>query len=318
MNLPAVLPPVAALASLSVLLLAARPVTAQVQPRDIAGLRVWLKADAGITTEDNSAKRGSAKDVVGWADQSGRGSDVAPAFSDPGTRPELIAGVPELGGMPALEFDGKGGGHFEVTDALLGRVKEPFNGNRSTVFLVAKMDERAAISPLTLSATADSKTGRGGLGIRRGGNVKGWFCVHYGGPGNGAKVQSTEPPLAPGFHILAVNFDKPASKLRMTVDGNPAGESMRDTANLALDDIRFIQIGGHGILDPPGEPGSEWYFGGQIAEIVVFDRILTNDAKADAADNEFNAVGHYLQAKYGLKGAFVKPILAKDTDRDGL
>ncbi len=153
---------------------------------------------------------------------------------------------------------------------------------------------------MTLSATADSKTGRGGLGIRRGGKSDSWFCVHYGGPGNGKKIQSQESKLDSKFHILTVRFDKHKSELEMIVDGRQTGTKLRDESTLPLDPINFIQVGGHGILDPPGDPGAEWFFNGLIAEIVVFDSILGNDPSKGA----YGAVGNYLQRKYGISGNF--------------
>mgnify|MGYP006181135093 CR=1 FL=1 len=277
--------------------------SAETKPFPPEGLRLWLMADAGITTEDNSKEGGSKTDIARWTDQSEEGIELTPAYKSPTTRPTLVKKVSEIGGKPALQFNGKGGSNFEVTDSLIGRFKKSFNLNRGTVFLVASMPFVPTISPLTLSATADSKTGRGGLGIRRGGKSDGWFCVHYGGPGNGKKIQSQESKLDTKFHILTVRFDKHKSELEMIVDGKNTGTKLRDQSKLPLDPIRFIQVGGHGILDPPGDPGAEWFFNGQIAEILVFDRILGNDPKI----GPFAAVGNYLQRKYRIRGDFIKP-----------
>jgi hypothetical protein len=48
---------------------------AQVKPVDIEGLRLWLKADAGMRTEDKSGHGSNANDVKSWADQSGKGNN---------------------------------------------------------------------------------------------------------------------------------------------------------------------------------------------------------------------------------------------------
>jgi hypothetical protein len=274
--------------------------SAETKPFPHENLRLWLKADAGITTEDNSKEGGSKNDVAQWTDQSGEGIELTPAYKSPITRPSLVKKVSEIGGKPALQFSGKGGSRFEITDALIGHFKKSFDLNRGTVFLVASMPFIPTISPLTLSATADSKTGRGGLGIRRGGKSDSWFCVHYGGPGNGKKIQSHESKLDTKFHILTVSFDKHKSELEMIVDGKKTGTKLRDKSTLPLEPIRFVQIGGHGILDSPGDPGAEWFFNGKIAEIIVFDRILGNDPKTGS----FAAVGNYLQRKYGISGNF--------------
>jgi hypothetical protein len=48
-----------------------------------------------------------------------------------------------------------------------------------------------------------------------------------------------------------------------------------------------------------GQPGSNW--AGDIAEIIMYDRVLNS--------SEFNAVGFYLENKYGLETAFVGPLV---------
>ncbi len=287
-------------------------------PGDVEGLRLWLRADAGVTTEDNSGHGGTARDVKRWEDQSTHGNDVANDRPDRATRPELIASVPELGGLPAIEFAGRGRSDFTVTESLLGKVGSEFDLNRATCFLVVRWEKVEATSLLTLGPNADFKTGRGGVGIRRGRNRDAWFCVHNGGDGNVERLQTREPPLDDRFRVLTVAFDKPRSSIRMFVDGVDQKVEIRDGSTRALQPVKYVQIGGHGLLDAPGEPGSEWYFGGRVAEILVYDRLLANDGTDDATKNELNVVGWYLQEKYGLEGSFVKPVVPKDSDGDGM
>jgi len=135
--------------------------SAETKPFPTENLRLWLMADTGITTEDNSKEGGSKTDVARWTDQSAGGIELTPAYKSTKTRPSLVKKVPEIGGKPALQFSGKGGSNFEITDALIGRFKKSFDLNRGTVFLVTSMPYIPIISPMTLSATADSKTGRG-------------------------------------------------------------------------------------------------------------------------------------------------------------
>ena len=61
-------------------------------PIPASGLKLWLKGDAGITLDGNA--------VIGWADQSGNGNDVASTgYSDPILYPNYI------NNKPALFFD---------------------------------------------------------------------------------------------------------------------------------------------------------------------------------------------------------------------
>lgn len=287
------------------------------RPTRAEGLKLWLRADAGVGLEDNSGQGGSASDVKSWGDQSGSGNDVANSSPDRATRPEWIASEPAIGGKPALEFDGKGGGSVEVTEFLKGKVGSPFDLNRATIFLVARMNHAATISPLTLGPNANAASGRGGVGLRRGGNANGWFCVHNGGDGNIQRLQSTEPPLNDHYHVLTVVFDKPRGSLEMYVDGVNQQAGARDSSTRELDPVKYIQVGGHGLLNKPGS-GSEWFFGGQIAEVLVYNQVLANDGSRHQGSNPFNAVGWYLQNKYRLGGNFIEPIQPVDSDGDGI
>ena len=53
-------------------------------------------------------------------------------------------------------------------------------------------------------------------------------------------------------------------------------------------------------------PGGRKIIGG-IAEILMYDRALTNDGSNDPVTNEFNAVGWYLQERYNINGSFLPP-----------
>ena len=94
--------------------------------RQMDGLQLLLKADAGVTRGDQSAKGGTANGVKGWADYSGRGNHLANAYEDPATWPEWLAAAPGFGGKPALKFGGGGGSNFAKTQGLIGRVKSEF------------------------------------------------------------------------------------------------------------------------------------------------------------------------------------------------
>ena len=90
--------------------------SAETKPFPAESLRLWLMADAGITTEDNSKEGGSKTDVARWTDQSAGGIELTPAYESTKTRPSLVRKVSDIGGKPALQFSGKGGSNFEITD----------------------------------------------------------------------------------------------------------------------------------------------------------------------------------------------------------
>ena len=176
--------------------------------RKVDGLKLFLKADKGVTTEDHSAKGGPSNVVKAWADQSGQNNHLAPAYANSATWPEWLGDAPGFGDRPVLKFGGKGSSNFSVTQGLIGQMNPAFDLNEGTIFLVGRWNHVTAISPLTLGPNAGFKNGRGGVGIRRGGDGKGWFAVHNGGNGSAEKLQTSEPLADDKPHLFTAVFDK--------------------------------------------------------------------------------------------------------------
>lgn len=95
------------------------PAVPTFSPADVAGLRLWLEADAIEGLADGDP-------VAMWADASGQGHDFAQAT--PGARPLYRAGI--LAGRPVLRFDG-------VDDWLSGGDLSAAFATAATLFVVA-------------------------------------------------------------------------------------------------------------------------------------------------------------------------------------
>jgi hypothetical protein len=65
-------------------------------PLRVAGLKLWVKADTGVTEAGGL--------VSGWLDQSGNANDLVQAV--PASQPQIVAGA--ANGLPAVRFDGAG------------------------------------------------------------------------------------------------------------------------------------------------------------------------------------------------------------------
>jgi sialidase-1 len=272
-------------------------------------------ADSGVQTQTDPATK--SQKVISWNDHSGHEHHVVSIAREPFTLPSFVPSVGSINHKPAITFSGMGESNFKGAQALIGQIRSPFELNTATVFIVGKWDRKSAMAPLTLGPSADSRTGRGGLAIRRGSNANGWLCWHNGGDGSGENIQTQEPPLDADFHALSAIFDKSRISIRMFVDGLDQKVPLRNSAPIPMDPVRYIQIGGQGIMDAPGA-GSEWFFGGQIAEIIVYNRVLSSAPGPDTEKNEMNAVNWYLQEKYGLRGSFILPEVPIDSDGDGI
>ncbi|MDG2122262.1 MAG: hypothetical protein P8J87_01100, partial [Verrucomicrobiales bacterium] len=105
------------------------------------------------------------------------------------------------------------------------------------------------------------------------------------GSGLGGPVATT-PVSTSEFQITAVRRNRTADQFEIWVDGNLEGTSADTGANLTP---QPIVIGRHATITTGG-------FDGDIAELLIYGSGLS--------DNDFQAVGTYLENEYGLDTAF--------------
>jgi hypothetical protein len=225
------------------------------------GLQLWMRADAGVTTN-------SAGGVTGWADQSTNHNDAVQ--SDDTLAPLLVPGAQN--GKPVVHFDG--------TDDYLDIAPAPsiaIAGDISTFFVV-KFDDFATYRAVW-AQTVRNLPGPNdyyllpNTGIPRA----------YRGDGTSASlgnVDGTTPIRAGGFVVLG--FQMAGTNLTHYLNGQAIG-SGTITATLA-DGGGTLRIGSRDDLVTKMK--------GDIAELVIFDRSL--------ALAERNTVVNYLQTKYGI------------------
>ena len=112
-----------------------------------AGLRLWLRADAGVVADTDGF-------VTAWADQSGRQKDATQTNSP--TRPAVVANA--ANGKPALRFDGSG--RYLDLPAVMSAATE------GELFVVVRVPEFASRDDglWTLGGVDGAKTGLQGTG----------------------------------------------------------------------------------------------------------------------------------------------------------
>jgi putative heme-binding domain-containing protein len=95
------------------------------------------------------------------------------------------------------------------------------------------------------------------------------------------------------FHTLAVTCEPGKEGVRLFLDGVAAGKRARSSDSLRMDDISVGARYYSNTAEPPCMTG---FLDGDIAEVLLFDRILSAD--------ESKAVQEYLKRKYsGIEGA---------------
>ncbi|HEY3862421.1 MAG TPA: Ig-like domain-containing protein [Verrucomicrobiae bacterium] len=99
-----------------------------------SGLQLWLKADAGVTTN-------SAGLVTGWADSSGNGNTAAPTNNNTSFSPTYLAN--SLNGLPTLRFPG-GSKALDVPDVSISPSSTISGLTNNVTIIVVKEDDSYA------------------------------------------------------------------------------------------------------------------------------------------------------------------------------
>jgi len=222
-----------------------------------ANLRLWLKADAGVTGTTN---------VTGWADQSVNGFNFSTS-----TGPERIGSVAGLNNEPALRFNGS-------TEYLDGPASI-YNQTTSTTFLVAQSKSPGAGSFRFIFDTGSQR--HTSYFDNRGGGNQGWG-INMNGPGN---FPNPGAVYDDGYDVFTAVVN--GSSTVTSVNG---GSDLTGTQNGGTSGSPF-RIGARN-----SSPSASNFFNADLAEMIIYNRALTGA--------EENAVGFYLEQKYGLDTAY--------------
>jgi hypothetical protein len=230
------------------------------------GLKLWLKADAGVTQNRGSVSR--------WIDQSGSNNHALQP--DPQSQPSLIAAA--IHGKPTLRFNGVGS---FMTFHL------PINGlTGMTIFLAAANSEDRRVDPtqwpgsfLSYSALLWEETQTWGSTYV--GPFQGRVSFRFGTTQSGNKpLYSRTVPIDGSYSVTAAIHEGTTDSL--FVDGRPVlSEGGKRPTIQGTKDVAFL-----GSSSGP----SPTYFPGEIAEILVYARALS--------ESERREVEQYLMTKY--------------------
>lgn len=236
---------------------------APANPLTTGGLTVWLDATDATTLSL------SGQEVLQWDDKSGNLHHATPASA--ANRPTLVAGG--INGLPTVRFDldpmnvagnlGIAGGQDRTIIAVMDYTALVNNNEMIGTGTNAMIDFGTFNQSQRLRLRDDTASGSGNI---------------YSGAGSfptGTSLLSVRA-LSGGGTVAERNgatlFDDPGSFQHYAIGGN-------------------LQVGGANF------GGREYQ--GDISELLVFDRALTNA--------ELNDVGHALQQKYGIAGSFTAP-----------
>jgi parallel beta-helix repeat protein len=220
--------------------------TANAAALPTAELVLWLKSDTGVLSHSGLVSR--------WADQSGHGNDAVQLSS--GAQPKLVPGV--ANGLPALDFDG--------TADMLRVANNPSLDLGSGGFTISYWMR----SPLTGANNGHMRKGSGSYNLNGGGFE---FRTQRTLLEFTRAIKSGYAPrvqyyIAPNIwmHVLVV-YDRSGGKATLYVDGTAVG-SMPSAGTFA--DTYDLELG----------HGNDGFFDGDIAEILVYRKALSDAERA--------------------------------------
>ena len=233
------------------------------------GLMLWLRADAGVTTNENGL-------VMQWDDQSG---NVNHAFQSVDLQMPLL--VPNaITNKPALRFDGSAtAGEHDFLNIPHAETLA-ITGDLTTLFVI-KVDDFANYNAVwsktagNLPAPTDFYTdiNTGPLRLYRG----------NGTAQNLSTVPSAQAIRAGAYLVLGVDINGTTATHYLNGQPNGTGTVNTNTADTGQD----MKIGTRNDLFTKMR--------GDIAEILIYNRSLS--------EAERNAAFSYLQNKYGLQNS---------------
>jgi len=270
--------------------------THSILPDDLPGLQLWLRPDVGVTT--------NASGVVDvWADQSGHDRHAVRSGSSGTLR--LEAGM--IGGSPAVRFAGG------QNNAYLSSSYTPEATDGLTVFVVAQalpQTSGGTIRPLVCAGPQGSGRGLFCIGGTRpwadaGKTIPTVGALGCFGRGYASAVPYSEfaatneaPNFAPGAgHVAVMTLDAAASSGKGQFSAFFDGLTRRTAGGAtATPTTGPVEVGGATSTDV-------YRYDGYIGDVIIYDRVLSGD--------ELNAVGWYLQSRYGLAGYYQNPLVAR-------
>jgi hypothetical protein len=228
-----------------------------------SGLKLWLKADVGITKDGSNY-------VSAWADQSGGGLNATQSTS--GIKPVYTASV--ISGKPVVRFDGSNdylsfgpltvNGLTQMTMVLVSSNRADQSGGSNGDYNVALiLDETGNWGKVYLGPFQKTVSTRYGTGQASNFNI-------YTRPSS----------IGTGFSTsISV---KNGTTEYLYVNGTSVGTYTGKLSTIA-------NTSSTGWL---GRGGNNTYFNGDVAEVLIYNRALT--------DPERQSVQAYLSGKYGL------------------
>jgi hypothetical protein len=244
-------------------------------------LRLWLRADKGVTI-DTVTYIGR---VLAWDDELVGDNTIANDGVGPsGHRPIRIEN--EINGLPVIRFDS--GNRYINGDGILTDTGGGRSNNPRTMIVVARHAGTGGNEGVLIDLTGNGGAPPAGAEYA--------FTRELAIRVNGGNRGFDESLSTAQFDVVGVMTPGPPSN---NTNASQAFRNSPDFLGIAFTGARTVDTGlggGYRIGDSRRISGTGREFQGDIAEIIVFEDVLS--------EAERNQVGYYLQEKYALSTSF--------------
>lgn len=239
-----------------------QPTATATNPSGISGLTVWLKADAGLIDGSGGTITANGTAIATWQNQASGGTHYNQSTS--GLRPTYRDGANGKYGLPVVDFNGAS------SQSLIHADASAYGTNGVTIFSISKW---------TSGVVWSSNDQAGGVNY-----PVITYQPRYLSVADGTTIYSTPNDNA-GYS--GWNFTKLASYIGANYEYYPYGTPG------TLNTQAFATRGAATTADAIGrDPGSANYLTGQIGEIIIYNRKLT--------DAECATIRTYLLNRWGM------------------
>lgn len=244
-------------------------------PSQVAGLQVWLRADAVNASDPEQVRTtGNSTFVRQWVDGSGHTNHAAQSVET--LQPRWVAGGSN--GFPSIHFDG--------ADDLL-RLSHPVGTNNFCVFTVCRTTQMHEIDSETTSGVGGVNGQHWLFGASHGGDLDSGAGVSLGtngisvyehGSGYMPALLAYQRPIGSDLQVVAINYTAKQPSLDLQ------GLAVRTGLTSPRHDVWApVEIGA----------GAYGAFAGDMLEVLVFDRALSVD--------ERRGIARYLAGRYAVR-----------------
>ena len=246
-----------------------------------SGLQLWLKADAGVTTN-------AAGLVTGWADQSGNGNNAAPTNNNTTYSPTYLAN--SQNGLPTIRFPG-GSKALDVPDISVNPSSTISGLTNDVTIIVLKEDDSYAGYRAGISKSFGNAPGPFDFYNNASANAGQTIFYLKNGTANTSFIGGSFKPQPGVYQVLSFTYAN--GSVTHYINNAVAAYFNAGMQPNASSNSIWSAVNGPGPLRIGAREDFVTQLVGNMAEVLIYQPALTESQL-------FQVVNNYLQPKWNL------------------